>query len=67
MIRSYRRDSEGVLDLLTMVAADESSDSETEEELQLLYVEMAFSPKRRRGKPFNVDQCSEEEFEQLFR
>ena len=50
-----------------MVAADESSDSETEEELKMLYVELAFSPKRKKFKRFKIHRCSEEEFEQLFR
>ena len=62
-----KRDRE-VLDLLTMIADDSefSSDSE-EEELEFLSFNLLFSPKRVKEAKFNVDDCSEADFETLFR
>ena len=60
---------EEVLDLLTMIADDSdfSSDSEEERELEWLYVQLAFSSKRENGPRFNIDDCSEVDFELFFR
>ena len=64
-----RHDSEDVLDLLTMLAGDSdfSSDSEEEDEMELLYIELAFSLKRERGPRLNMDDCSKVDFELFFR
>ena len=63
-----RHESENVLELLVSIADDSdfSTDSE-EEELELLYMELAFSSKREKGSRFSIDDCSEVDFELLFR
>ena len=65
----FRCDSEEVLDLLKMIAddLDLSSDSDDEGELEWLYVQLAFSSKREKGPGFNIDDCSEVDFQLLFR
>lgn len=62
-------DSSDVLELLTMFAQDSefSSDSEEEEELEWLYLQLVFSSETVKGPPFNMEDCTEPEFEQLFR
>ena len=52
-----------------MIADDSDvySDSEEEEELEWLYIHLAFSSKREKGPAFNIDDCSEVDFELLFR
>ena len=46
-----------VFDLLTMIAdeTDVSSDSEEEEALEWLYIQLAFSAKREKGPRFNIE------------
>ena len=63
-----RRDSEAVLELLGRIADDSdfSTDSE-EEELESLYLHLAFSSTKDRGPRFSVELCSEADFELLFR
>ena len=65
----FRRDSEDVMELLTMMADDSdfSSDSEEEEELEWLYIQFSFCSKREMGLKFNIEECDELEFERLFR
>ena len=64
----FRCDAMVVFDLLTMIAdeTDVSLDSEKEEALEWPYIQLAFSPKREKGQPFNIDDCSEVDFELLF-
>ena len=47
--------------LLTMIAdeTDVSLDSEEEEALEWLYIQLAFPPKIEKGPRFNIDDCSE--------
>lgn len=59
-----------MFDLLTMITDDSdylSSDSEEERELEWLYIQLAFSSKREKGPRFNISDCSEVDFELLFR
>lgn len=62
-----RRDSGDVLELLTMLVDDESSDSEAEEELEMLYIHSAFGSTKEKGERFNIETCDEDDFEKLFR
>ena len=62
-----RSEAGEVLDLLTMIGNhSELSTVSKEEELQFLYLQLSFPPKREKGPRFNVDNCSEADFEQLF-
>lgn len=62
-----RRDSDDVLELLTMLVEDESSDSEAEEELEMLYIQSAFGSTKEKGERFDIEKCHEDDFEKLFR
>ena len=65
-----RHDSKEILDLLLLRDdSDSTSSSESEEEadLELLYLELSFPPKRDLGSRFDFEECSELEFERLFR
>ena len=66
---SCRRDSEDVMELLTMMADDSdfSSDREEEEELEWLYIQVSFCDRREMGQKFNIEECDELKFERLFR
>ena len=62
-----RRDSDDVLELLTMLVEDESSDSEAEEDLEMLYILSAFGCTKEKGERFDIEKCDEDDFEKLFR
>ena len=64
----FRRDSEDVMELLTMMADDSdfSSDSGEEEELEWLYIQCSFCNKREMSQEFSIKVCDELEFESLF-
>ena len=65
-----RHDSKEILDLLFLQDDSDwtlSSDSEKEADLKHLYLELSFPPKRDLGSRFNYKECSELEFERLFR
>ena len=49
------------MELLTRVADDSefSSDSDEEEELEWLYIQCSFCPKRETGQKFNIEECDE--------
>ena len=57
----FRRDSEDVMELPTMMAKDLdfSSDSDEEEELEWLhvYIQCSFCNKREMGQKFNIEEC----------
>ena len=56
-----------VLDLLLLQDSDGTSGSEDEEDLELLWVELSFLPKSDLEPRFNFEECSEVEYERLFR
>ena len=46
-----------VLELLTMLVEDESSDSEAEEDLEMLYILSAFGSTKEKGEGFDIEKC----------
>ena len=64
-----RKETEEVLNLYMMVADDSecSSDSDEEEELELLFLQLAYPLKRDTRQCLNIDLLSEVDFELLFR
>lgn len=60
------KDSMDILDCL-VIAQDFSSDSDEEEEMEWLYIQLSFFSNRDKGPQFTMEECSEEEFTQLFR
>lgn len=62
-----RRDAEDILDLLTLQDEDDSDwTSSNEEDLEFLYMQLAF-PERDRVRRFDLQECSELHFVRLFR
>ena len=66
---TYRKESADILDLMMMLQEDSesSSDSDEEESLELLFLDLAYQPKRDMTQILSVDSLNDLDFEFQFR
>ena len=63
----YRKEAEDILDLILLLQKDSDSLSDSEEELELLFLHLAYQPKRDMAQILSIDGLSDLDFELLFR
>ena len=64
----FRRNYEQIIDVMLYdFESSSSSSDDSDDDIDVLFLDMAFAPKRELGKRLNLEDIREEDCEQMFR